>query len=97
MLIVDAYHEMEQPVALLRNVASALKTNPPGRVAIVGFTMAGGGPGPPMEERIDPERVVREAEAAGLVLLERPNILRYQYTLVFGKPKTAPDAKRPPR
>jgi SAM-dependent methyltransferase len=97
VLIVDAYHEMEQPVALLRNVARALKADPPGRVAIVGFTMAGGGPGPAMDIRIDPERVVREAEAAGLVLLERPNFLRYQYMLVFGKAKTAPEAKRRPR
>jgi ubiquinone/menaquinone biosynthesis C-methylase UbiE len=84
VLIVDAYHEMEQPVALLRNVARALK--PRGRIGIVQFTMEGGGPGPPMEERVDPERVIREAQAAGLRLLTRPDFLRYQYMLVFGKP-----------
>lgn len=97
VLIVDAYHEMKQPVELLRNVARALKTDPPGRVGIVGFTMAGGGPGPPMDERIDPERVIREANAAGLELIARPNILRYQYMLVFAKPKAAFDVKRPVR
>lgn len=97
ILIVDAYHEMEKPVALLRNAARALKDNPPGRIGIVGFNMSGGGPGPPMEERIDPERVIREVNAAGLVLLARPNFLRYQYMLVFGKPKTAPPPKRPAR
>jgi len=97
VLIVDAYHEMEQPVALLRNVARALKTDPPGRLGIVGFTMAGGGPGPPMEERIDPERVIREANAAGFELIARPNFLRYQYMLVFAKPKAAAAVKRPPR
>jgi len=95
VLIVDAYHEMEQPVALLRNAARALK--PKGRIGIVEFTMAGGGPGPPMDERVDSERVIREAQAAGLVLLDRPDILRYQYMLVFGKPaatKTTKTAKK---
>jgi ubiquinone/menaquinone biosynthesis C-methylase UbiE len=83
VLIVDAYHEMERPVALLRNAARALK--PDGRLGIVEFTMAGGGPGPPMDERVDPERVIREASEAGLKLIARPNIPRYQYLLVFAK------------
>jgi SAM-dependent methyltransferase len=82
-LICDAYHEMEQPVALLRNAARALKED--GRLAIIEFTKAGGGPGPELEFRVDPERVIREAEAAGLRLIARPNFLRYQYMLIFGK------------
>jgi ubiquinone/menaquinone biosynthesis C-methylase UbiE len=82
-LIVDAYHEMEQPVTLLRNVAGSLK--PTGRIGIVNFTKEGGGPGPPMEERVDPERVIRDASAAGLRVVARPNFLRYQYMLVLGK------------
>ena len=44
VLIVDTYHEMEQPVVLLRNVASSLKPN--GRIGIVDFKKDGGGPGP---------------------------------------------------
>ncbi len=83
-LIVDAYHEMEQPVQLLRSAARALKKT--GRIAILEFTKAGGGPGPLMEERVEAERVIREAKAAGLQLIDQPNILRYQYMLVFGKP-----------
>ena len=82
-LIVDAYHEMEQPVALLRNLARSLK--PGGRIGIVNFTKEGVGPGPPMEERVDPERVIRDASAAGLRVLARPNFLRYQYMLVLGR------------
>jgi ubiquinone/menaquinone biosynthesis C-methylase UbiE len=82
-LIVDAYHEMERPVTLLRNLAKSLKRD--GRIGIVNFTKEGGGPGPPMEERVDPERVIRDARAAGLRLTSRPNFLRYQYMLVFGK------------
>ena len=80
-LIVDAYHEMEQPVVMLRNVARALK--PEGRIGIVEFKKDGWGPGPPMGERMDPEPIIRDAEAAGLRLLSRETFLRYQYMLVF--------------
>jgi ubiquinone/menaquinone biosynthesis C-methylase UbiE len=85
VLIVDAYHEMEQPVALLRNVATKLK--PTGRIGIVDFKKDGGGPGPAMEERVEPEAVIRDAQAAGLVLRSRENFLKYQYMLVFEKPR----------
>ena len=82
-LIVDAYHEMEQPVVLLRNLARSLK--PTGRVGIVNYTKEGGGPGPPLEDRVDADRVIRDAAAAGLRLVARPNFLRYEYMLVFEK------------
>lgn len=83
VLIVDAYSEMEEPVTLLRNVAASLK--PTGRIGIINFRKDGHGPGPAMEERVDPERVIRDAGSAGLHLLSRPTFLRYQYMLVFGK------------
>jgi ubiquinone/menaquinone biosynthesis C-methylase UbiE len=81
VLIVEAYYEMENPQVLLRNVARALKPN--GRLGIVEHTQKGGGPGPPLDERVDPERIIRDAEAAGLKLHSRPGFLRYQYLLVF--------------
>jgi len=81
VLIVYAYNEMDNPQKLLRNVRASLK--PGGRVGIVEFTKNGYGPGPPMEERVDPERVIRDAEAAGLRLESRGNFLRYQYLLEF--------------
>jgi predicted methyltransferase len=84
VLIVDTYHEMEQPVTLLKNVAKSLKPN--GTIGIVNYKKDGGGPGPPMEERVDPERVIRDARAAGLELRKRENFLRYQYMLIFGHP-----------
>ena len=46
VLIVDAYHEVESPIDLLRNVRSALKSN--GRLGIVEFRKDGWGPGPPI-------------------------------------------------
>src|SRR5215212_9041065 len=86
VLIVDAYHEMEQPVVLLRNVAESLKPN--GRIGIVQHTKEGGGPGPAMEERVEPDVIIRDARAAGLVLRSRETFLKYQYMLVFEKPRS---------
>jgi ubiquinone/menaquinone biosynthesis C-methylase UbiE len=81
VLIVDTYHEMDQPVVMLGNVARSLK--PAGRIGIIEFKKDGWGPGPPMDERMDPERIVRDARAAGLRLLSHETFLRYQYMLVF--------------
>ena len=66
-IIVDVYHEMacaakascDEPVALLKNVARALK--PQGRLGIVDFFPGEGGPGPAPDERVDPDTVVRAA------------------------------------
>jgi hypothetical protein len=80
--MVDAYAEFEQPVALLRNVARSLK--PKGTLGIVNYKKDGGGPGPPMEERVDAEKVIADARAAGLELRKREYFLRYQYMLIFG-------------
>jgi precorrin-6B methylase 2 len=84
VLIVDSYHEMEQPVALLKNVAGKLR--PEGRVGIVNYKKEGGGPGPPIEDRVDPDRVIADARAAGLVLRSRETFLKYHYMLVFENP-----------
>jgi ubiquinone/menaquinone biosynthesis C-methylase UbiE len=83
VLIVDAYHEVEQPVALLKNVAKTLK--PTGVIGIVNYKKDGGGPGPAMDERVDAEKVIADAKAAGLALRRRDNnLLPYQYLLTFG-------------
>ena len=81
VLIVDTFHELEDPVTLLRNVTAALK--PQGRVGIVDFKSDGLGPGPALEDRVDPETIVRDADAAGLRLLRRETFLPYQFFLVF--------------
>ena len=85
-LMVDAYHEFEQPVMLLRNLARSMK--PTGLIGIVNYKKDGGGPGPEMERRVDPEKVIADAQAAGLELRKRETFLRYQYMLTFGvRPK----------
>ena len=82
-LMVETYHELEHPVVMLRNIAAALKPN--GRIGIVEFKTDGLGPGPPMNERVDAEAVIRDAQAAGLRLVSRETFLRYQYLLVFAR------------
>ena len=83
VLMVDAYHEVQNRQALLRNVRTALK--PRGRLAIVDFRKDGLGPGPAMEERIDPSTVVADARAAGLKLIADEDFLPFQFLLVFGR------------
>ena len=83
VLMVDTYHEFENPVALLRGVGVALK--PGGRVGIINFRSDGGGPGPPFSERVKEERVVEQAAEAGLRLLGRETFLEFQYFLIFGR------------
>jgi ubiquinone/menaquinone biosynthesis C-methylase UbiE len=83
VLIVDAYNEMEQPRVVLRNLASYLKPN--GLIGIVESKKDGWGPGPPMEERVDPERMINDAETAGLRLVSKDTFLRYQYMLIFAR------------
>jgi len=84
VLIVSTFAEMADPVALLKNVAGLLKPN--GRIGIIDFRIEGGGPGPPTDERVEPDTIIRDAERAGLQLLARKEFLTYQYLLVFGQP-----------
>jgi predicted methyltransferase len=84
VLIVDTYPQLVDPVSLLRLIAAALAPN--GRVGVVDFKKDGGaGPGPPLQERIDPDVVIRDAARAGLSLRSHETFLRYQYLLVFTK------------
>lgn len=83
VLMVDSYHEVEDRVTMLSNVAKALK--PQGRLGIVDFRLDGTGPGPAPEERVSPDVVVKDAAQAGLKLIRQEPFLQYQYFLIFGK------------
>jgi ubiquinone/menaquinone biosynthesis C-methylase UbiE len=83
VLIVDAYHEIVDREALLANVSEALK--PQGKVGVIDFKVEGGGPGPDLDERVDPELVIADAGRAGLRLIAREEFLKYQYFLIFAR------------
>lgn len=87
-LIVGVYHEMEDPVALLKNLARALK--PQGLIGLVDFNAGAGGPGPDADERVDPQSVIATAAAAGLRLSRREAVPPFQFLLVFEKDASAP-------
>ncbi len=72
VLIVDAFHEMDHPVVLLRNVARTLK--PQGRIGMIDYREGEGGPGPPPEERVAPGVVIAQAAAAGLKLVDQHEV-----------------------
>jgi predicted methyltransferase len=81
-LLVDAYPQLPDPVAMLRRTAAALV--PGGRIGIVDFKNDGaGGPGPPLADRVAPEKVIKDAQQAGLTLSSHQRFLRYQFMLVF--------------
>ncbi|MCC7416417.1 MAG: class I SAM-dependent methyltransferase [Acidobacteria bacterium] len=82
VLIVDVYHELDEPVTVLRNVARSLK--PQGRIGVVGYDAGGGGPGPAPNERVDPQTVIADATRAGLELTLREPVPPFQFLLVFG-------------
>jgi ubiquinone/menaquinone biosynthesis C-methylase UbiE len=81
VLMVDAYHEFANPVALLRKSAAALRSN--GRIGIINFSEEGGGPGP--DERVPEETVITQASQAGLRLVSRETFLEFQYFLIFAR------------
>jgi SAM-dependent methyltransferase len=82
VLVVDVYPVVADRVALLRNLAAALK--PAGRIGIVNYKPGGGGPGPDADERIEGAAVEADARTGGLRVLTRQN-LPYQYLLVLGR------------
>ena len=81
VLIVGTYPEISEPSTLLRHILTSLNTN--GRLGIVDFTLEGGGPAPPLEERISHEIVIATVEKSGFKLLAHEQFLQYQYLLIF--------------
>ena len=91
ILIVQAYHEMENPVAVLKDAAESLK--PQGRIGIVDFSPGAGGPGPDPEQRVDQETVIKGATAAGLQVIAQEPVPPFMFMVILGKPSAARPSK----
>jgi SAM-dependent methyltransferase len=111
VLVVGVVHEIEDRVALFRNLGQALK--PGGRLGVVDFRPGDSGPGPAAGDRVAAETIEAEATGAGLQLQRSEPFLPFQYFLIFSraaataptprvsgpgrKPAPQPAAGRPPR
>jgi len=81
ILVVDTYHHIDDRLAYFRRLRRCLR--PGGRVAVIDWQKHELPVGPPMEHKLAREHVVDEMEAAGYRLAAEPDVLPYQYFLVF--------------
>lgn len=81
VLIVDTWHHIDDRVKYARRLAAALK--PGGRVAIVDFQKRELPVGPPLDHKLAREQVIDEMTQAGYRLAGEPDLLPYQYVLLF--------------
>jgi ubiquinone/menaquinone biosynthesis C-methylase UbiE len=81
ILIVDTVHHIDDRVNYLRRLRRFLK--PTGRIAVVDFKKQEAPVGPPVEHKLAREQVVDEMQRAGYQLAAAPDLLPYQYLLIF--------------
>jgi len=82
ILIVDTYHHLDDRLAYLRRLRTALR--PGGRVVVVDWQKWELPVGPPPDHKLAREQVIDEMRTAGWALGdERADLLPYQYFLVF--------------
>jgi ubiquinone/menaquinone biosynthesis C-methylase UbiE len=82
VLMVDVYHELQQPAPMLAELRRVLA--PGGRIAIVEFRLEGASAlHIKREHRMADEQVVQELEAAGFRTVEAWDGLPQQHLLVF--------------
>jgi len=81
ILIVDTFHHIDDRLTYLRRLPHFLR--PGGRVAIIDWQKRELPVGPPPEHKLAREQVLEEMEAAGWSLAAEPDVLAYQYFLVF--------------
>jgi len=83
VVIMGAYNEMEDPVALLKDAAASLK--PQGRIGVVEYIAGAGGPGPDPDQRVSPETVIKGARAAKLPVISQETIPPFMFMIILGK------------
>src|SRR5262245_51709930 len=81
LLVLDAYHHLDGRIRYFRDLAVALR--PGGRVAVIDWHKRPLPVGPELDHKISRDQVVAEMTAAGWVLDSEPDVLPYQYVLIF--------------
>jgi ubiquinone/menaquinone biosynthesis C-methylase UbiE len=80
-LLAFTLHEVEFRASFLHRAARALKPN--GRLLALEWDKVEGPIGPPLEDRISPEELVADAQAAGLRVVGERSLSDDQYLRVF--------------
>jgi ubiquinone/menaquinone biosynthesis C-methylase UbiE len=81
IVIVDTAHHIDDRINYFRRLERVLK--PGGRVAVIDFKKEDLPVGPPLEHKLDRADVVEEFRQAGYALVGEPDLLPYQYVLIF--------------
>ena len=81
VLIVDTWHHIDDRVAYARRLATTLA--PAGRVVLVDWQKRDLPVGPSLDHKLAREQVIDELTKAGYWLVAEPDVLPYQYVLVF--------------
>jgi SAM-dependent methyltransferase len=81
VLLVDTYHHLDDRLTYLGRLRRSLRST--GRIAIVEWQKRELPVGPPMEHKLARGLVVDEMTAAGYRLIAEPDVLPYQYVVVF--------------
>lgn len=85
LLLVDAYHHIDGRIDYFREASRTLAPN--GRIAVIDWKLGDLPRGPHDDShKITAEAVERELTAAGYRLVAAPDMLPYQYVLVFARP-----------
>lgn len=80
-LLAFTLHEIEHRASFLHRAARALK--PGGRLIALEWDKVEGPIGPPMEDRISPDELIADAQAAGLRAVDERELTTDQYLRVF--------------
>jgi ubiquinone/menaquinone biosynthesis C-methylase UbiE len=81
LLIVDTYHHVDDRVAYFRAAARLLRAG--GRVVVIDWQKRDLPVGPPADHKLARRQVEDEMRRAGYRLAAAPDLLPYQYVLVF--------------
>lgn len=84
VFLCNTYHHIEGRVDYFRRLKGDFRTG--GRLVIVDFVKGELPVGPPDRMKLPPEQVVSELSDAGYALIDSPDVLPYQYILIFGLP-----------